>query len=366
MALSELIIMTLQVFVIWILDSLHIALITYSLYYYVVLKFGDPLAILEPSWGIMAMIMVSNVSNSIVRGVFSHRLWKLSRAMILPLLIGVLSLYIAADGFYFAIRGLQIKSYYDIHHFSWSLYVGFAFEVLTDGMTTVSQCLLLRRLRTGIRCTDSVIAILIVYSINTGLFTSICAILCLATYIVFPYGFIYFAFYFMLSKLYVNSLLANLNARATILERISPAPCAVTLDKGTVSDNVSSPDSSRLWPKSVQACHPVYCFAALNLPLAYATVHQRGRPDLADVYLCARIDPHGRLWRGWLSFWELTQFYGTTAFSAFPYLRFALQCSPPGRVATYSAGGVIACSSHMFTSIATRNVPLSLGGAMKR
>ncbi|KZT03057.1 uncharacterized protein LAESUDRAFT_705224 [Laetiporus sulphureus 93-53] len=211
------------VFVLWIFDSLHVSLITYSMYFYMVTNYADPFIVERPVWSIMAMIMVSNVSNIIVRGVFSHRLWKLSgRSLIFPLSVGVLSLYVAGDGFYFAIRGLQSASYQDVHHFSWSLYVGFAFEVVVDGTITVSQCLLLRRLRTGIRRTDSVISVLMLYSINTGLFPSVCALLCLITFTVLPHMFVYFAFYFVLSKFYVNSLLANLNARTTILEPISP------------------------------------------------------------------------------------------------------------------------------------------------
>lgn len=203
----------------WCLDSLHMALIEYAAYYYMVLNFADPFDIVKPIWSVMVMIIVSNISNIIVRGIFSHRLWKWSgRGIILPLIIGALSLWITGDGFYFAVRGMQINSYYDIRRFSWSLYVGFGLEVVVDGIITVSRCLVLRRFRTGIRSTDSIISVLMVYSINTGMLTSLCAIVCLITYTVLPNMFVYFVFYFVLSKLYVNCLLANLNARTTILE----------------------------------------------------------------------------------------------------------------------------------------------------
>ncbi|PCH34603.1 hypothetical protein WOLCODRAFT_139462 [Wolfiporia cocos MD-104 SS10] len=220
--------------VLWILDGIHVAFITHAMYMYMIVNFANPLNVDKPIWSVWAMIIVSNISNIIVRAIFSRTLWKLSgKALIFPLVIGLLSIYVAADAFYFAIRGFRIDSYLDIHHFSWSLYNGFAFEVLVDGMITVSQCLLLRRFRTGIKSTDSIITILMVYSINTGLLTSICAILCLVTFTVLPDMFVYFAFYFVLSKLYVNSVLANLNARSTILENM---PGAKPLNKYDYTD----------------------------------------------------------------------------------------------------------------------------------
>ncbi|KAI0919941.1 hypothetical protein AcV5_001878 [Taiwanofungus camphoratus] len=140
---------------------------------------------------------------------------------------------------------IMIRSSRSENLLKWSLYVGFAFEVAVDSMITVSQCLLLRRLRTGIRSTDSAIIVLTIYSINTDMLTSICAILCLITYTVLPHMFVYFAFYFVLSKLYVNSLLANLNARGILLENI--APPSGQFNKMEISDS-SARETSALQP----------------------------------------------------------------------------------------------------------------------
>ncbi|KAH9840605.1 uncharacterized protein C8Q71DRAFT_415261 [Rhodofomes roseus] len=213
----------LLVLVLWILDTLHAAMITYAMYFYMVINFADPLIVLRPVWSVWGMIMISNLSNIIVRGIFCHRLWRLSRkSWILPAFVATLSLYIIVDAFYFAVRGLHIDSYLEIHQFSWVLYVGFTFEVIADFVITVAQYLYLRRFRTGIRFTDSVVSVLMLYCVNTGLLTSVCALLCLITYATLPDMYVYFAFYFVLSKLYVNSVLANLNARAIIVETMAP------------------------------------------------------------------------------------------------------------------------------------------------
>ncbi|KAJ3478870.1 hypothetical protein NLI96_g9457 [Meripilus lineatus] len=68
-------------------------------------------------------------------------------------------------------------------------------------------------LASGERFSESLINKLMAYSINTGALTSICAIVCLIVYASMPNSFVFLAFYFVLPKLCLNSLLATLNAR---------------------------------------------------------------------------------------------------------------------------------------------------------
>ncbi|OBZ73066.1 hypothetical protein A0H81_07242 [Grifola frondosa] len=211
------------IIVLWICDSIHTALVTHVMYFYLVTNFTNVAAVAKPIWSITAMIMVSNISNSICDRIsameigrpFAHsscRYW-------FTVVFNPTMMIKIGDGFYFAVECLKIPSYVNIRAFSWSLYVGFSAEVVVDGIITVSQCLLLRRFRTGFRSTDSMVHVLMAYSINTGLLTSLCAIACLITYTTLQHEYVYFAFYFVLSKLYVNSLLANLNARGSLLDK---------------------------------------------------------------------------------------------------------------------------------------------------
>ncbi|TBU53324.1 hypothetical protein BD310DRAFT_161158 [Dichomitus squalens] len=162
--------------------------------------------------------MIINISNSIVRGCFGVRLYRLGHGnWWLPAIISAFSLFILLDAAYFAAKLWNAHSYAHIQDFSWALYTGLAAESAVDLIVAISQCVLLRKFETGIRSTDSVIRVLMTYSINTGLLTSFCAIGAVASFAAAPRKFIYFAFYFALSKLYVNSLLATLNARGSLL-----------------------------------------------------------------------------------------------------------------------------------------------------
>ncbi|KAI0641750.1 hypothetical protein C8Q79DRAFT_989210 [Trametes meyenii] len=166
----------------------------------------------------------------IVRCIFSYRLWKLNMnkyKWIIPVIITAVSFYIFGDATYFSVRLYSIESFLDVKSFSWSLYFGLSVEAGVDLLVAIAQCLLLRSLRTGIRRTDMMLRILITYSINTGLLTSLVAIGALVSYSVSPRNYAYFAFYFVLSKLYVNALLATLNARGSLLEQKRGMPSTV-------------------------------------------------------------------------------------------------------------------------------------------
>ncbi|KAH9850485.1 hypothetical protein C2E23DRAFT_312878 [Lenzites betulinus] len=238
-------ILKLAVLVIWIVDSLHAGLITGAIYWYCITNFTNLLAVQKPIWPIPTMIIVSNISNSIVRGIFGYRLWKLSNHnWVMPAIIAFFSVFIVVDATYFSVKLYSIPLYSDISAFSWSLYLGLSVEATVDLIVAITQCLLLKGFETGIRRTDMVIRVLITYTINTGILTSLCAFGALVAYAADPTKFIYFAFYFALSKLYVNSLLATLNARGSLLggrrSRPRPALSKISFRAPIVSTDPSS------------------------------------------------------------------------------------------------------------------------------
>jgi len=83
-------------------------------------------------------------------------------------------------------------------------------------------CYYLLKSRTGFARTDNLIATLIVYSLTTGLITSILAFICVVTFAIMPTNYIWLAFFWILGKCYVNSLLAALNSRDSLRERAKP------------------------------------------------------------------------------------------------------------------------------------------------
>ncbi|PPQ75119.1 hypothetical protein CVT26_008297, partial [Gymnopilus dilepis] len=85
-----------------------------------------------------------------------------------------------------------------------------------DIVIAFSLCWLLHKSRTGFSKSNRIIDKLILFTVNTGLLTSLCAIASLTSIIVAGHTYLYIAFFFCIGRLYTNSLLVTLNAREMI------------------------------------------------------------------------------------------------------------------------------------------------------
>ncbi|KAL0945449.1 hypothetical protein HGRIS_000940 [Hohenbuehelia grisea] len=206
------------IFFLWILDGVHLAFITHGLYYYMVSNFANPVALLVPTWSVLAQVYITCISDLIIRAIFTRRVFVLSsRKWLLIVIIAIFSLTTAVTGSLFAATA-ENKTFFALNDISWILYTALSSGVAADCFIAVSLVFFLLQARTGFEKTDSLVNTLMAYTINTGLFTTLCQIACLITYAVWPMEFIFMGVYFSLSALYLNSLLATLNARGSLRE----------------------------------------------------------------------------------------------------------------------------------------------------
>ncbi|KAJ7088055.1 hypothetical protein B0H15DRAFT_982644 [Mycena belliarum] len=115
-----------------------------------------------------------------------------------------------------------------------------ALSTAADVIITTTLCYMLRQSRPASLETETMINRLILFTINTGLLTSLCAIASLVSLIASPRTLIYASFYFCIGRLYSNSLLASLNARTVIRGRIND------IDTNFHNKSVSYPARARL------------------------------------------------------------------------------------------------------------------------
>ncbi|KAF9048841.1 hypothetical protein BJ165DRAFT_1063025 [Panaeolus papilionaceus] len=205
------------IFFLWCLDTLHICLMTHGIYHYLITNFNNIGAISRPTWSLLGQVIVTCLSDLIVRSVFARRIWILSgKNKYLLIAIITTSLFVFA----FAARGFIDASYSKmVENESWLLYAALGGSVVADVIITASLCTLLSRSRTGVKSSDSLVHILMAYTINTALLTSICATACFVTFAIWSHQFVFMGIYFALSKLYINSLLALLNTRDSLGKR---------------------------------------------------------------------------------------------------------------------------------------------------
>ncbi|KDR74137.1 hypothetical protein GALMADRAFT_605176 [Galerina marginata CBS 339.88] len=210
-----------MIMVLWVLDTIHFAFTAHGVYFYLITNFGNFAAVASPTWSILVQVYASTIIGAIVRCIFGWRVQILcgTRRIVGTSIFGIvaaLSFLSAVTAYVFASRSFTLKTFEKLNKMSWLLYLGFAADVIADILIAVSLCTILLNSRTGIKSTDSKLSFILAFTVNTGLLTSICALACLITYAIWPQRFIFLGIYFAQSKLYVNALLASLNARGNL------------------------------------------------------------------------------------------------------------------------------------------------------
>ncbi|KLO11878.1 hypothetical protein SCHPADRAFT_449622 [Schizopora paradoxa] len=202
---------------VWVLDTTHQALIVHSTYRYLITNYFNPahLGVLEPT--LLAMILFNAIICALVQGFFLFRVWRLSQHN--HMLVGTLALFSAGQAvsiLVYFIKSIHFTEFAQLTTLFTLEKVLNVFGVVSDFTIAGTLIILLHRSRTGFRRSETIVNRLILFTINTGLATSLCAILALIFVSVFPNTFIYIFFYLLISKMYSNSLMATLNARKSV------------------------------------------------------------------------------------------------------------------------------------------------------
>ncbi|KAJ7062123.1 hypothetical protein C8F01DRAFT_124886 [Mycena amicta] len=215
----------------WVLDTFDTILNGHILYFYLISNYFSPQAILVPVWSVIIHVAATSISNFIVRGVFTRRVYRLSNGNIPgTLLIAILSTLDLVCGIIITVKAFGITSYLQLANLSSLMYLNFAAGTSSDLSVALALCYLLHKSRTGFKGTDSLIRVLMTYAINTGLLVALDASAGLLTYVFMPHNFIFLGCYLLLSKLYLNSYLAILNARKNLREA-SAGPTSIHLSQ---------------------------------------------------------------------------------------------------------------------------------------
>ncbi|OCH85975.1 hypothetical protein OBBRIDRAFT_828595 [Obba rivulosa] len=233
---------------IWILSTVHQVFICHAAYTYTVTEYGNLLALTAETWSGIGIILVTAVSDLIVRSIFCLRIWKFSdKKWFLVVVIMICSLGEFGTMMAFGIRA-QTKlhgQFSELHSLNADFYVGLVCSVIADFSIAFSQVVLLWRSRSSIPRTNSIIRTLMLYSINTGALTGLCALLMLITWSSMPNNLAYGAIFSAIPTLLFNALLGTLNARQDLRERANMNGELISIPLSTVtSEPLSFPLST--------------------------------------------------------------------------------------------------------------------------
>ncbi|KAI1798240.1 hypothetical protein LXA43DRAFT_1088365 [Ganoderma leucocontextum] len=219
--------------VLWIFDTLHVVLISHTVYVYAVTGFGQVLALFSPTWSVLVAIILTGTSDALVRAIWvlSGRNWFFCGA------VTASSLVVLACSIAYPIKSWQaFHSFIELENISWLLYLGLASVAIADSLISAALCWLLTRKRSVFKRVENMIRILVLWSVNTSALTTFCSLMSLIMYAAFPHTMIYIAFYFLLPKLLLNSLLGTLNARRSLRDNISGDMVTIPLSSITTGN----------------------------------------------------------------------------------------------------------------------------------
>ncbi|KAG1723215.1 hypothetical protein EDB19DRAFT_2043844 [Suillus lakei] len=226
----------------WILDALHLALIVYTIYFYLVTNFANIDALTEIVWSSKLQLVVAVLSifvehlyflpiNRFAMTYAANLLVSNGRSKVLPITAGTVVVLTSgpvisesSSVLLLLVHHLNIIKvviwcmYQAVHvitdliKIEWALYMYLGTVAFVDILIASSLCYLLATSRTDFSRMDLFITKLMSYIINTGCLTSICSMIAIITCAVMPENYIFEALEILLPKLYVNSYIALLNA----------------------------------------------------------------------------------------------------------------------------------------------------------
>ncbi|OCH84130.1 hypothetical protein OBBRIDRAFT_432696 [Obba rivulosa] len=226
----------------WTLNTLHQVFICHAVYLFTITDYGNIVDLTQQTWSIVAVAFVSACMDTGVRSMFCVRIWRLSGRKWLLIAIIMLS----SLGEFAALFALGIKDvvtiHFDfsgLHSLSPEFYSATVFTIIADSIIAASQVVLLWNYRSKVPRTKSIVRSLTIYSINTGLLTTFCALLMLITWSSMPNNLVYTIFYNALPSLLFNALLATFNARQELREIGYGNPDMITVPLSVVAQTSS-------------------------------------------------------------------------------------------------------------------------------
>ncbi|KAK0475426.1 hypothetical protein IW261DRAFT_1595427 [Armillaria novae-zelandiae] len=208
----------LSIAVLWVLDTLHIAFTTHSLYFYAIDSFGDYLTLLKLVWSFKLALFLYNMIVLCVHIIYCVRLWMLGRYFhsAVPWFITVIVAGICAASIVFCRDVYAISYIIEIDKISLTIEAGLITTATVDIVISFAMTYYLLRARavsTNFFSTHIRLEALMRLVLISGLGTSALVIASLITFLVLRGTLVFLSIGVIVPKLYINSLLAMFNAR---------------------------------------------------------------------------------------------------------------------------------------------------------
>ncbi|KAI0321991.1 hypothetical protein OF83DRAFT_1168012 [Amylostereum chailletii] len=221
MYLNDLLRIKAMVLSIWLLDAMHSCLISYSLWFYLVLNYGDArIADFIPA-SLALTVAITAIVTFVAHLFFSFRVFRLSQGnwyLFGPLCLLSLARLVAA--LVTTVKMANLHSFPAFLAEFMSLFtLGLSLSSVLDIMIAVSMCYYLHISRTGFGSIDHLIDIVMLYIFQNGALPCVVTVATMTCWLTMSNNLIFMGIYFGISKVYALSLLVSLNSRASLKRR---------------------------------------------------------------------------------------------------------------------------------------------------
>ncbi|KAI0326508.1 hypothetical protein GY45DRAFT_1328855 [Cubamyces sp. BRFM 1775] len=204
-------------------ETFHTVLCIVAVYSQLVTHYFEPGTLLAGHWSLRTLVPASGLTILLGQCFYVHRVYQLGSHYGYKLLVFIaiacmaceLAFVIATTVEAFRVTLAQFPAY------SWLFSAAFGCATLAELFLTGTLIVVLLRSRTGYKRTDSTIEILIMYAVNTGLLVGIFDLSSFTFALILPGNLIYVGVGSVGVKLYATSVLAVLNSRRSLSERLT-------------------------------------------------------------------------------------------------------------------------------------------------
>ncbi|KAL5531066.1 hypothetical protein ACEPAG_3942 [Sanghuangporus baumii] len=263
---------------VWTFDTVQQAMIGHILYYFLVKNYFQPLRLDYYVWTLNVQTEFEALTSLGVQALFIYRIGRLSKWNIWY--TGVThwgsSVSQLASIPTFVAEGFKYDSIVlakaELHRVSEAIN---GLSAAADVVIAAVFTWLLSRSKTSFIRTNTLINKLISYTINTSALTSLCSVITLILAVSMPHNFVYGSVYFLIAKLYVNSLLATLNSRTP---HVSAYQTEIDLKAMTFSNNTTTDASTSYTPSGFKGAKP-----GLRIQVTESAVSSAGETTTFDI-----------------------------------------------------------------------------------
>ncbi|RDX54112.1 hypothetical protein OH76DRAFT_1479165 [Lentinus brumalis] len=204
-----------------VVETVNSAVAMHASYHDLVTIYGSSAIFTDtPSWSIKLLPAPAGLVAALTQLFFARRIYKLDRRF-RPIAIIAGSLVVAFSGCLIAVTALvwNAPDTTTSLQYSWLVSTGCGLIFAGDSLLTISLIYILRRHRGGFVRTDSMLDVIIMYAVSSGLIICISNALSVAFAATWPENLVYSGNVIVATKLYSNTFLVSLNARKSLAKR---------------------------------------------------------------------------------------------------------------------------------------------------